>query len=61
MVIGDHMSTHYLYVTNLDKKEMVLDYTYLYQHNPTINWKASEWKFTRCTESCANRRAKKKF
>lgn len=31
----------------------MIGYTYLYNHNPDINWRNGEWEFTRCPESCA--------
>src|SRR5258708_6104552 len=50
--VGSHKSTHYLYVTNLGDKDMMIGYTYLHKHNPTIDWEKGEWQFTRCPESC---------
>ena len=36
--IGSHKSTHYLFVTQLDDKDMMIGYSYLYKHNPKIDW-----------------------
>jgi len=27
---------------------MMIGYSYLYKHNPTINWQKGQWEFTRC-------------
>ena len=53
--IGSHKSTHYLFVTHLENKNMMIGYSYLYQHNPSINWRAGEWEFTRCPDTCVNK------
>ena len=58
MDIGTHRTTNYLFITNLGDKEMMIGYSYLHQHNPSINWRSGEWEFTRCPESCY-RRARK--
>jgi len=36
--IGSHKTTQYLFVTNLENKEMMIGYLYLYKHNPNIDW-----------------------
>ena len=38
--IGLHKMIQYLFVTNLGNKEMMIGYSYLYKHNPNIDW----WK-----------------
>ena len=38
---------------------MMIGYSYLHQHNPSIDWRAGEWEFTRCPESCTAPRARK--
>ena len=53
--IGTHKTTHYLFVTQLGDKDMMIGYSYLYKHNPEIDWKTGEWVFTRCPETCAAR------
>ena len=35
--IGSHKTKQYLFVTQLGAKDMMLGYSYLYQHNPEIN------------------------
>lgn len=53
--IGSHKSTHYLFVTDLGDKEMMLGYTYLYKHNSQIDWQSRKWEFTRCPDTCTAR------
>ena len=36
--IGLHRMTQYLFVTNLGNKKMMIGYSYLYKHNPNIDW-----------------------
>jgi len=36
--IGSHKTTQYLFVTNLENKEIIIGYLYLYKHNPNIDW-----------------------
>ena len=35
--IGYHKIRQYLFITQLGNKEMMIGYSYLYKHNPTIN------------------------
>jgi len=37
--IGSHKTTQHLFVTNLGNKEMMIGYSYLYKHNPNIDWR----------------------
>ena len=53
--IGSHKSTHFFFVTDLGNKNMLLGYSYLFKHNPQIDWQAGEWEFTRCPDTCAAR------
>ena len=39
-------------VTNLGKNSLILGYTWLQKHNPTIDWQAGMIKFTCCPRSC---------
>ena len=39
-------------VTNLGKNLLILGYTWLQKHNPTIDWQTGVIKFTRCPRSC---------
>ena len=38
---------------------MYIGYSYLYKHNPEINWEKGEWEFTRCPESCTAPQSRK--
>jgi len=53
--IGSHKMTQHLFVTNLGNKEMMIGYSYLYKHNPNIDWRKGQWEFTRCLDTCANK------
>jgi len=53
--IGSHKTTQHLFVTNLGNKEMMIGYSYLYKHNPNIDWRKGQWEFTRCLDTCANK------
>ena len=39
-------------VTNLGKNSLILGYTWLKKHNPTINWQTGMIKFTRFPRTC---------
>ena len=39
-------------VTNLGKNSLILGYTWLRKHNPTIDWEKGTVKFNRCPCSC---------
>ena len=56
--IGTHKTRQYLFVTQLGDKDMMIGYSYLYKHNPEIDWQTGEWVFTRCPETCAARARK---
>ena len=45
----------HLFVTNLGNKEMMIGYLYLYKHNPNIDQQKSQWKFTRCPDTCTSK------
>jgi len=53
--IGSHKTTQHLFVTNLGNKEIIIGYSYLYKHNPNIDWQKGQWEFTRCLDTCAER------
>jgi len=53
--IGSHKMTQHLFVTNLENKKMMIGYSYLYKHNPNINWQKGQWEFTRCLDTCASK------
>ena len=48
--IGLYKTIQYLFVTNLENKEMMIGYLYLYKHNPNIDWQKDQWEFTRCPD-----------
>jgi len=47
--------TQHLFVTNLGNKEMMIGYSYLYKHNPNIDWQKGQWEFTRCLDRYASK------
>ena len=53
--IGLHKTIQHLFVTNLGNKEMMIGYSYLYKHNPNIDWQKGQWEFTRYLDICANK------
>jgi len=34
---------------------MMIGYSYLYKHNPNINWQKGQWEFTRCLDTCTSK------
>ena len=34
---------------------MMIGYSYLYKHNPNIDWQKGQWEFTRCLDICASK------
>jgi len=34
---------------------MMIDYSYLYKHNPNIDWQKGQWEFTRCLDICTSK------
>ena len=53
--IGSHRTTQHLFVTNLENKEMMIGYSYLYKYNPNIDWPKYQWEFTRYLDTCASK------
>ena len=49
--IGTHCLKHLCLITDLDKAA-IMGYTFLYKHNPEIDWRNGEWEFTRCPDTC---------
>ena len=47
--------TQHLFVTNLGNKKMMIGYSYLYKHNPNIDWRKGQWEFTRCPDTRTNK------
>jgi len=50
-----YRTTQYLFVTNLGNKEIIIGYSYLYKHNPNIDWQKDQWELTRCPDICASK------
>jgi len=50
-----YKTIQYLFVTNLGNKKMMIGYSYLYKHNPNINWQKGQWEFTRCLDIYASK------
>ncbi len=42
-----------LAVTNLGKKNLILGYTWLHEHNPEIDWETREVKLSQCPRRCS--------
>lgn len=57
--IRNHKSTQTFYVTGLGNKDVIIGYSFLYEHNPVIDWVKGDWEFTRCPENCKTERARK--
>jgi len=34
---------------------MMIGYSYLYKHNPDIDWQKGQWEFTRCPDTCTSK------
>ena len=56
--IGSHGTKQQLYVTGLGDKNVVIGMKYLYDHNPSIDWRKGEWEFTRCPDTCSHQARK---
>ena len=54
--IGSHKTAQHLFITNPENKKKMIGYSYLYKHNPNIDWqKKDQWKVTRCPDTYANK------
>jgi len=53
--IRSHKMTQHLFVTNLGNKEIMIGYSYLYKHNPNIDWRKGQWEFTRYLDTYASK------
>ena len=56
--IGSHRMIQHLFITNLGNKKMMIGYSYLYKHNPNIDWQKGQWEFTRCLDTCTSKARK---
>ena len=49
---GGHKEKATFEVCDLGKSTVIIGYTWLQKHNPEINWKTGDVKFTRCPREC---------
>ena len=52
VTIGDHTSWQSFLVTDIGNRDIIIGMTFLREHNPEIDWKAGQVKFTRCPTTC---------
>ena len=59
MQIGQHIETISFHVITDGEEEIMLGYDWLYDHNPSINWRTGELAFTdpNCVRNCTNETA----
>ena len=50
-----YKTIQHLFITNLGNKKMMIGYSYLYKHNPNIDWQKGQWEFTRCLDIYASK------
>jgi len=55
-----HSKRMLLAVSGLGKQSLILDYDWLKDHNPRINWEKGEVEITRCPLQCEGGRALRK-
>ena len=48
----DHKKVIRMFVMDLEDKDIFLGMTWLWKHNPEINWVKREVKMTKCPSSC---------
>src|SRR5918999_558660 len=48
----DHSERAVFAVTNLGKQDMILGLTWLWEHNPEVDWETGEIKMSRCPQKC---------
>lgn len=58
--IGSHKSTSKLIVADIGDNDVILGFTFLREHNPSIDWRNGDWLFDRCPETCQAQRERKK-
>jgi hypothetical protein len=49
MAVGEHVEKISFYVTDISPEDVVLGITWLWAHNPEIDWTAGKLSFTQCT------------
>jgi hypothetical protein len=52
MVFNEHSENTTFAVCDLGDKDAIIGHTWLYHHNPEINWRTGEVDFTRCPPDC---------
>ena len=52
MKVDHHTEKATFYVSDLGDKDLILGHTWLYHHNPEINWQTGDISFTRCPKNC---------
>jgi hypothetical protein len=50
--IQDHEEILELAVSNIGKKDVFIGHDWLMHHNPEMDWKANQIKFSRCPREC---------
>jgi len=53
MKINGHLEVTWFLITNIRTDEIILGHTWLWKHNPTINWRKSLLQFIKCPPSCS--------
>ena len=52
MVVDNHTEQVSFAVTDLGDKSCIIGHTWLYHHNPEIDWRTGQVEFTRCPSDC---------
>ena len=52
MMFKEHSENTTFAVCDLGDKDAIIGHTWLYHHNPEINWRTGEVDFTRCPPDC---------
>jgi hypothetical protein len=50
--IGSHSEVFPFAVTNTGKTDLIIGYTWLREHNPSVDWKTGKLTFNRCPPEC---------
>jgi hypothetical protein len=56
----NHSECTQLAVTHLGKQSLILEYNWLQNHNPEINWQTKDIKMSRCPRQCSTCRVEEK-
>jgi len=52
MKIGDHVETTTFAITNAGRDKVILGYSWLRRHNPSVDWRMRKLLFNRCPSQC---------